>query len=201
MHINTQNGRLTWIWNFLHYCSLESILAFACYPYGCFHNKFVSNPQQISITVEKATAHLSSTGYRIISAHQLPNLLPKISLNPFLSAPIQIQVSIFNRNENIPFYFYSQTYLWFETNRRETHRVRKSAAKWKGAEEKRKKEKVNKCLSLLKLSFAKGKQGEIRTVATIGLVKKGCQITALDLFKVPQMRNLDVCIVLRKKKQ
>lgn len=52
-------------------------------------------------------------------------------------------------------------------------------------EEGRKKEKVNKILSPLKLSFTKGKQGEIITVGTTGLVNKGCQITALDLFKVP----------------
>lgn len=150
-------------------------------------------PNKLASLQRKLQAICPGTGCRVISAHQLLNLLPKIALSPFLSAPIEIQALIFNRNENIPFYFYSQTYLWFETNRR------KSAAKGKGAEEK--KGKVNKSLSPLKLSFAKGKQGEIITVGTIGLVNKGCQITALDLFKVPQMRNLDVCIVLRKKKQ
>lgn len=45
------------------------------------------------------------------------------------------------------------------------------------------------------------KQGEIITVRTIGLVNKSCQITALCLFKVPETRNLDVCMVLGRKKQ
>lgn len=56
-------------------------------------------------------------------------------------------------------------------------------------------------MKALPLRNAKGKQREIITVGTIGLAHKGCQMTAVDLFKVPEMRNLDVCIVLRKKKQ
>lgn len=52
-----------------------------------------------------------------------------------------------------------------------------------------------------KMGGGREKQGEIITVGTIGLVNKSCQITALCLFKVPETRNLDVCMVLGRKKQ
>lgn len=92
--------------------------------------------------------------------------------------------------------------------------MKEQEERWKGEEGRRgegrgggregeggKKKKMEKYVKAFPLQNAKGKQGEIITVGTIGLVHKGCQITAVDLFKVPEMRNLDVCIVLRKKKQ
>lgn len=145
---------------------------------------------KISLLERKLQPIWPGTRGRIISVVQLLNLLAQITLSPVLLAPIQTRALIFNRTfskEKTQFHCYSQT---------PTCALRQTEGKVGDREKCCKREGGN-----VKGKKKKGKQGEIRTVGTIGLVNKSCQIAALCLFKVLETRNLDICIVWGEKKK